>query len=237
MNLKPDAQKFADEILRRKITSLVHFTPALNLTSIFEGGEIISRQRLDLLRKDAPQLHLDDYVELNDAIRLDGRPDYINLSVQFPNFRLFERFRQKHRDDVDAWAIILIKPVCIQWNDTLFSVYNAASRCAKDQGIGGSFQHFQQMFKNNLSLYNQSSSWVEMRTGLAECYPTSIQAEVLVKTRIPNECITSIVFQSAELAGRYRAAAGIFGDTSSIPFIANAELFGRARAQEALNGI
>ena len=73
IGLKTDANIFSNEIQRRGIQSLIHFTPALNLTSIFECGAIISRHQLQLLKHTKPELYLGDYVETNDLVRLDNR--------------------------------------------------------------------------------------------------------------------------------------------------------------------
>jgi hypothetical protein len=225
-NLKTDADVFAAEIQRRGIQALIHFTPALNLTSIFECGAIISRHQLQLLKDTKPELYLGDYVETNDSVRLDNRPDFINLSIDFPNYRLFNVFKQKHKD-VEDWAVILIKPTCITWMDTLFSVCNAASRSAKNHGIAGTYASFMNLFSESLSLSNMNRSWTEVRGDLDSRYPTSVQAEVLVKSRIPINYISSVAFQTDELAARFETAVQLCGgNTEGIPFVRNEHYFG-----------
>ncbi len=35
-----------------------------------------------------------DFIIKNDSQRIDNLPDYINLSIEFPNFYVFGKFRQ-----------------------------------------------------------------------------------------------------------------------------------------------
>ena len=95
---KPDRAVFEAEVIRRGITRVVHFTPAINLISIYGQKALLSREQLKRLTVEYPDLHLADYVEINDQLRLDHLNDYLNLSIQHPNHLLFKKFRESCRN-------------------------------------------------------------------------------------------------------------------------------------------
>ena len=47
MELKPNYIEFQNEIEQRGIEHLIHFTPAINLLSIFEQDKLLSRALLE----------------------------------------------------------------------------------------------------------------------------------------------------------------------------------------------
>ncbi len=104
MNLKDNYIDFQNEISSRGIEHLIHFTPTINLLSIFEQNKLLSR---DLLEKfDIEQTDIFDYIEFTDDIRFDDK-SYINLSIQHPNSFLFNRFREKTKEDAHVnWCVL-----------------------------------------------------------------------------------------------------------------------------------
>jgi len=66
-NTRADVQAFRHEIEQKGIKQLVHFTPALNLMSIFEHGALLSREELTRMSADEPLQYMDDYLEINDS--------------------------------------------------------------------------------------------------------------------------------------------------------------------------
>ena len=108
MSLKWDYIEFKNEIRKREIECLVHFTPTINLFSILENKELMSRARLESL--DIEKFDILDYVQFTDDERYDDK-NYINLSLSGPNTFLFSRFRQKTRDDFTInWCVLKIDP-------------------------------------------------------------------------------------------------------------------------------
>ncbi|EBT4616979.1 DUF4433 domain-containing protein, partial [Salmonella enterica] len=88
-----------------QIPCLVHFTQATNLPSIMEHGLISVT--------DANVLNINPAI--NDELRLDGHRDAISLSIAFPNYRMFYRYR---RDNPQVeWAVLGIDPSVIWRND------------------------------------------------------------------------------------------------------------------------
>ena len=225
MELKPDQSCFTREIEKRKISRLVHFTPVINLFSIFEQGALLSRETLNRLNVDRPDLFLNHYVEFNDQIRLDNKENYINLSIEHPNDSLFERFRTKLRDLDEDWCVIAIETECIFWKDTLYSIGNAAARSSKDHGVDGKFDTFCSLFKDSVAYINHHSQSILDRKGLRDSYTTDAQAEVMVKDQIPIEKVLAVYFVTEQDAARYAAAVEILDENICIPFRAAAELF------------
>src|SRR5687767_10041146 len=140
MEEKQNHIEFKKEISDRGIECLIHFTPTINLLSIFEQGKLLSRA---LLEKNDIDDTLLDFIEFLDSIRFDDK-NYINLSLTSPNYFLFNRFRERTEDKPYVnWCVLKINPKYIYKSDTLFSVTNAASSIAKyTYGISGDIQKF-----------------------------------------------------------------------------------------------
>ena len=71
MELKNNHIEFENEITKRGIEYLIHFTPTINLLSIFEQGKILSRALLEQF--DVFQTDIFDYVEFTDDVRFDDK--------------------------------------------------------------------------------------------------------------------------------------------------------------------
>jgi hypothetical protein len=222
---KPDHARFENEVVRRGITRLAHFTPTINLLSIFEQGALLSRKQLRQLSVERPELHLDDFIEINDKLRLDKMEDHINLSVQYPNHLLFQRFRDSCRSWCDSWCVIALSPSCLWLDETLFSIGNAASSYSQRQGINGSFEKFVSLFQPRVAASNANNQRVLTRNGLADCHPTDVQAEVLVRGRIPISEIEEIYFETDEELKRSRGAISIMHSIGLPPFVIDPSLF------------
>ncbi|TQO38688.1 uncharacterized protein DUF4433 [Arenibacter algicola] len=211
---------FQNEIKKRGIEYLIHFTPTINLYSILENDELMSRGKLENL--DIEQFDILDYVQFTDNVRYDDKR-YINLSLSSPNTFLFSKFRQKTQDDCTInWCVIKISPKHIYESDTLFSVTNAASHVAKSIGITGDLVKFQMLFAQNIPIPYGT------RNNIADHYPTNVQAEVLVSDNIPADSILNICFENEEKMAEAKAAMSSF-DTSK--FVLDKEIFSPNRSK------
>lgn len=219
MNLKPDFEKFQDEINKRDIECLVHFTPTINLLSIYEQGKILSRALLEISEIE----DIFDFIEFLDSIRYDDK-NYINLSLSSPNYFLFNRFRQRCVDKPYInWCVLKINPKNIYNSDTLFSVTNAASSIAKNTyGISGDIQKFRMLFKNDII----SKVGNLQRENLKLKYPTDVQAEILVKNEIPISDILQVCFKDKDDLAKGKAA---LCDYNTDNFIVDETLFTNTR--------
>jgi len=226
MSVKTDCEDFRNEITRRGIEYLIHFTPTINLFGILENQELMSRAKLKSL--DIEQFDILDYVQFIDKVRYDDK-NYINLSLSSPNTFLFSKFRQRTKDDFTiTWCILKIDPKHIYDENSLFAVTNAASNAAKRQyGISGDLEKFRMLFKDKLYINTSNGVRTLKRNGVHPKYPTDIQAEILVRDTIPSESIIEVSFESEEKLAEAKAAMSSF-DTSN--FVVDKEIFAPNRS-------
>ena len=225
MELKPNHKEFLREIEERDIQYLIHFTPTINLLSMYEQKNIISRAVLESL--DADQFDIFDYVEFTDEIRFDDK-SYINLSIQHPNSYLFSRFRNKTSEDMYiTWCVLKINPKYIYLKDTLFSVTNAANgHNRRNVVVTGDIEKFRMLFSPSIQIITSYNSRTVTRGNLLSKYPTDEQAEVLVRDSISVSDILQVCFKDEnDLASGKAALSGY--DTSN--FIVDPNIFSQNR--------
>jgi hypothetical protein len=220
MNFKPNYIEFQKEIADRGIEHLIHFTPTINLLSIFEQGKLLSRALLEQNNIDDTLL---DFIEFLDSIRFDDK-NYINLSISSPNYFLFKRFRERTQDKPYInWCVLKINPKYIYQAETLFSVTNAASSIAKNTyRITDDIQKFRKIFENGIT----SKVGALQRGALKPKYPTDVQAEVLVKNEIAISDILQVCFKHEEDLATGKAA---LNDYNTSNFVVDASLFTNSR--------
>lgn len=225
MQEKQNHIAFKKEISDRGIEHLIHFTPTINLLSIFEQGKLLSRALLEQF--DIEQTDIFDYIEFTDDIRFDDK-SFINLSVQHPNSFLFNRFREKTKNDIHInWCVLKIDKKYIYQIDTLFSVTNAAnSHNKRNVRVTGDIGKFQMMFENSLQIVTSYNSRTISRNGLKTKYPTDEQAEVLVKNEISISDILQVCFKDEKDLAAGKAA---LSDYNTSNFVVDATLFTNAR--------
>ncbi|MCX7545352.1 DarT ssDNA thymidine ADP-ribosyltransferase family protein [Marinicella gelatinilytica] len=224
---KTDYKKFINEINIKGIKYLIHFTPTINLFSILERKELMSRLKLEGL--DIDQFDILDYVQFADDERYDDK-NYINLSVSGPNTFLLSKFRKKSLEDIAiTWCVLKISPKYIYEKETLFSVTNAASYSAKKQfGISGDLGKFKMLFEKQINIKTINGVRELNRNNLHSKYPTDVQAEILVKDSIPSESIIAVCFETKEKLAEAKAAMSSF-DTSN--FVLDKEIFSPNRSK------
>lgn len=225
MKFKPNYIEFQREITDRGIEHLIHFTPTINLLSIFEQGKLLSRALLE--QSDIDQTDIFDYIEFTDEIRFDDK-SFINLSIQHPNSFLFNRFRQKTANQHHIyWCVLKIDKKYIYQADTLFSVTNAAnSHNKRNVGVTGDLEKFKMLFSNSLQVVTSYNSRTVSRNNLKAKYPTDEQAEVLVKNEIAISDILQVCFKDEKDLATGKAALSDY-DTSN--FVVDASLFTNSR--------
>jgi hypothetical protein len=219
--MKANHEDFKREVDRRKITCLIHFTPTINLLSMYEQNKILSRAKLEELNMMKEDIL--DYVEFTDEIRLDDN-NYINLSIQHPNTFLFSRFRDKTRDEPHiTWCVLKIDTRNIYHESTLFSVTNAAnSHNRRVTQITGDLNKFNMLFAPSVVVVTSYGSRTLTRNGIPDCLTTDEQAEVLVKDEIPLNDIISVCFKDAKDLAAGKAALNNYPTTN---FIVESGLF------------
>jgi hypothetical protein len=225
MELKSNYLEFQKEIIERGIEYLIHFTPTINLLSIFEQGKLLSRALLE--KFDIDQTDIFDYIEFTDDIRFDDK-SYINLSIGHPNSFLFNRFRDKTKNDIHVnWCVLKIDKKYIYQKESLFSVTNAAnSHNKRNVGVTGDITKFRMLFASPLQIVTSYNSKTLVRNNLKSKYPTDEQAEVLVKNEISISDVLQICFKDQNDLAAGKAALYDFKTNN---FVVDATLFSNSR--------
>lgn len=157
-----------------------------------------------LLRKEKSGRYL-----FTDKFRLDKKPSRISLSVSYPNWQMF--YNKRKNNNAEGWVLLILNPKILWELDCWFMPKNAASG-GLYKGIGSSsFDKFSEMFEGANRPTSYPSNWT-----------TDVQAEVMVKDKIPPEYITSIVVENYQDKGLCEQKCRL-----DIDIIVNKKLFGR----------
>ena len=168
------------EITKRNITRLCHFVHTNVLLHILNNNEGVK----------AVNFINQDVLIQNDKLRLDGKTEYINCSVQYPNWWYLRRVKDNNPIFSD-WAILFIDPIVATIETTQFCKVNAATRYGAY--IYKGVEAFREMFSANVGRQNRTIDMLQNA-------PTDDQAEVLVYESIPVSMIKGIVFENEKIA-------------------------------------
>lgn len=162
--------------IERDIITLCHFTRIDNLSSILQKG-LLSRSHLET----SGQQFL-----FNDPDRFDGHTDAICLSISFPNYKMFYRYRTEH----SQWVVLLLDAKVLWELDCAFCQENASSNAVRHIPLKGRKETdaLKNMFVEDYRTINRQS--LQIPSG----YPTNPQAEVLVFNAISDRYINEVHF-------------------------------------------
>lgn len=158
-----------DEARRRGITEIVHFTTVSGAVGILACGAIETRRRLP------SEKYLEHVYRPNSASRAGDSEwdDYVNLSVSRINDWMFDSSQRWHVHEGVSWVVFSFTPDILADPGVVFTttnnIYPAVRRA---EGLEG----FRALFAEHV--YGRYSH-LHTRGGLASCYPTDRQAEVL----------------------------------------------------------
>lgn len=178
---------------RQGITRLCHLTPSRNLVHILTGGDgLLSTAALQ--QTERREFHQQDLE------RLDGFPDHISCSIEYPNAWYLRRRLQSVSGEAQLfsdWVVLTIKPDYLWADDTLFCPRNAAA--ANGRLVESGATAFGSLFAPSVSgAYGRD--YVRTAARPVSC-PTDEQAEVLIRRRVDPEDISGIVvFDEAQAA-------------------------------------
>ena len=188
----------------RGITTLVHFTRIGYLRNILQEG-LLDHQTL--LKK-----HGQQFVP-NDWRRLDGYKEAICLSISFPNFQLFSKFRYKYSGgNCSEWVVLLLDAKVLWELDCAFCQENAASKAAREillqkrkepEALERIFIEVYRDIKivdgiRKEKIYQRQSMQIPAH------YPTHPQAEILVFDQIPSDYIKEVHFYNETALEQWR---------------------------------
>ncbi len=180
--------------LERTITRLCHLTPSRNVVHILTGGDgLLSTAALQ--QTERREFHQQDLQ------RLDGYPDHISCSVEYPNAWYLRRRLQSVAGEArlfSDWVVLTIKTDYLWADDTLFCPRNAAAATGRLVEAGAAA--FEGLFAPRVSgAYGRD--YVRTAARPDSC-PTDEQAEVLIHRRVDPDDITGIVVFDAAQAAR-----------------------------------
>lgn len=169
------------KIEEREIERYVHFTNVENLDSILREGllSIVQLRDKNIEYKN------------NDIDRWDDRLDANSLSITFPNYQMFYRYRHNNSDA--KWVVISYDAKKVAKLDCGYFNQNAASKLYmhKKWDEFTSLNAFEMLFEGE-------------RENLGSFETTNPQAEVMVRDVIPIEYIKSIAFDDQTLLEEYK---------------------------------
>ncbi|MEZ5985643.1 MAG: DarT ssDNA thymidine ADP-ribosyltransferase family protein [Hyphomonas sp.] len=177
------------EARKRGIPHLVHFTRCENLSSIVQHG-LHSVAGCRAMGIDAFR---------NDKIRLDGKLDGTSLSVTFPNYRMFYKYRQL--DKSADWAVLILSSRIIWEKECGFFKNNAADsrmralpreQTMTPQALREMFEDFEEPRKSWLRSYD----------------PSDPQAEVIVYSSIEPSLIETVAFETEAATEKWAHVLG-----------------------------
>lgn len=167
-----------------RIPHLVHFTRCENLPNILLHGlmSVNMCQKKGIARL------------CNDLNRYDAQPEGTSLSIAFPNYRMFWKYRQL-MPQAD-WVVLLIAPQVLRRKDCAFYRHNAADARMIRQP--------REEMKSVQALRDMFSAEDGARESWLRSYdPTDIQAEVMMYDVIEPRLVEAIAFENAEVRARH----------------------------------
>ena len=168
---------------RYGISSLMHFTRLENLSSIMKNGVL---SRIELSRRNIPTL-------INDTERFDRQLDATCLSISFPNYQMFYRYRS---NSSHIWVVLQID-IHVLLSDCAFCLTNAASNIVRHIPIEQRKQPealdrlFEDYMDRNVAILREDLD-------IPRNYPTNPQAEILAFTPIPQDLIQAVYVEKRE---------------------------------------
>lgn len=174
--------------VHRGVTRLCHFTPSRNLGHIAEDPRgILASQHLAE----------DEKAILNptDLMRLDGHPDHVCCSIQYPNAWYFRTARGQERLFRD-WVVLLIEAHYLWRVDTKFCPRNAAA--GQGRLVGEGAEAFEALFAETVEGVHTYRRGPDHPAFL----PTDEQAEVLIPDRIQRQDVIGIAVRDDAQAKR-----------------------------------
>lgn len=181
-------QQIKLDVKKRRIEYLIHFTSINNLRSILNQG----LSSIQFLKQTKTQY------DFNDAIRLDGHPNSISLSVMFPNYSMLSKYRL-YSDEPKDMIILALEPSIIWEKDCAFYYNNAANNVFKGISLPTfkTFNSWENMFAEEVDNRNRSI------LNIPNNYTTNPQAEILVFNSIEPRYIKEILFESQTMYDKY----------------------------------
>jgi len=201
------------EAIARHITRLCHFTPFRNLVHIVTGDGLRSTNGLRSAERKA--------FNQQDLERLDGYPDHVSCSIEFPNAWYY---RQKRSTDTlfSSWVVLTFSPEYLWNSETHFCHRNASAR--RGAFVRAGVEAFRGMFAP--SVLGAGDRVYTRQPTRARSVPTDDQAEVLVPRFVALDDVYTVAVRNEAEAGKVWAGLEqIGGDPERFTFTIVPEFF------------
>lgn len=179
-----------DEIHKRGITELIHFTTNRGIVGVLDSRMLLSRHRVK--QEDSLQyiLHVNatNRPEENEFFdKSEHWIDYVNLSISEINKRYFEFSQNWHLKADIWWGILSFDAIAMTDDGVYFTTTNNTYDCCKrTKGVEGFSSLFAPMIRRKTPHWNVS------RLRRADRLPTCEQAEVLYPGALPSDYLRRI---------------------------------------------
>jgi hypothetical protein len=166
---------------QRGIQYLVHFTRMENMPNICKYGLL---PRSELRKRKIPH-------KWNDTKRLERRRYAISVSISFPNYLMFYKYRREER--AARWAVLKISADVLWECKCAFYYTNAANKEFRGTDLDKfqTLEAFEGMFASEIKDVARDPS-------IPDCWTTDPQAEVLVFEPIPAERVLAVCVETGE---------------------------------------
>lgn len=199
----------SEEIQRRGIQEVLHFTTNRGIVGTLAMGALCSRHRL------SKEQYLEYVLHVNSANRPEAARffdksqnwlDYVNLSISEINRRYFEVSLGWHRDQDIWWGILSFDPCVMTHEGVFFTTTNNSYEpyCDRREGLDGLNLLFQHRVQ-------RKNDWYVQRAGRAANLPTCEQAEVLYPGAISTDFLRRIYVKEGDQQDRARGWLREFG--------------------------
>jgi hypothetical protein len=198
----------ADEIARRGIQEVVHFTTNRGIVGMLAARAVFSRRRLRGYQYLQHILHPNSPMRLEEAAHFDKSADwldFVNISISEIN-RSFYGFSRRwpHNQDI-YWIILAFDPVILTHEDVYFATTNNSyEHCRRQSGLLG----FQELFADS---FLRKGNWRAFRRQRSDWLTTCEQAEVLYPSALPFSFLRRVYVSEGEDADRVRGWLREFG--------------------------
>lgn len=185
---------------QREINNLIHFTRIENLHSILLHGLVpVSLHELKNIKSIC-----------NDYERYDGRLHSSSLSIEFPNYKLFFKFR-RNSSPQQIWVILKFSTkLLFSPTNAAYFCYTNAARVSLSHGDSRemfSAKSFNGMFYDPITIKEGKVIYrIDMQ--LKDNWTTDPQAEILVRNTISPEYISGLIFEKQSDLDEYTRIYG-----------------------------
>jgi hypothetical protein len=206
-----------EEIQKRKITRLCHFTKSQKAVHILSSEDGI--EAVDFLDK--------SIYDANDKLRLDRKKEFVNCSIQYPNHWYWNKVKDKTPLFKD-WVILLINPELLLLQNTEFCEFNAAT----ENGV-----HIKKGYNTFKRLYDDIVRGRSRSSNMLPCCPTDDQAEVLIYKSISRKDIIGVVVKDEDQAESEHARWSCLGNIPKFDITIAPDLFNGQWSSKVRQGI